>query len=243
MAADTAFTTKERIKENPRFSTSYGAMKLLRIKKLSAGISFHGLGMLGEIPTYVWLADFIERNSGSSMNEFGTALAGKLTAIDSPIKDELAFHLAGYETTDKGKFPAVYRIRSFSKDGKFDCQYLEHPHDYKNGATKKFQGGEIAIYPTAFEGFERYLNAIAIPGKSVFRIPYPNNLAMRTEYLRFQIVISSGVYLLSNQIQWIGGPVTTLSISETGIEDYETRSEIIRQAPPNEREPRIPSTA
>jgi hypothetical protein len=54
-------------------------------------------------------------------------------------------------------------------------------------------------------------------------IPHPLNLNSLAEYLRFQIKTVSEIYKLSNLVPGLGGPVTTLTISEQGITSLETK--------------------
>ena len=65
--------------------------------------------------------------------------------------------------------------------------------------------------------------------------PYPPSLASRGEYLRFWIETIVGIYRLSNARQRIlpqpatagdasiGGPITILTISKSGIESFYTK--------------------
>ena len=164
------------------------------------------------------------------MNSFGSALAKELNNIIPPVKivPTLSFHLAGCEQTANGRFLAAYQIMNGTADGTFQCSYSQSPMEYKMGVRKPLRGGDTTTYVRAFEFLERYLKFMRTAGVEPLTLPYPDNLKMRTEFLRFQIVMVSDLYVLSNQVPWIGGPVTTLSISSKGIESYETRSEIIR---------------
>ena len=230
MAADTALTKKVVLEGGKsEYHVSYEAVKLQPIRELSAGISFHGIGLLGDTRTDEWIADFIKRNARShdSMKSFGDALANELSSKKPPIKDTLGFHLAGFAQVENDRYPTVYKIIN-APDGKFQCYHSESPHKYLKGAHKPLRGGEDAIYAKAFEILENWLKIPSF-GEEPFHMPYPDNLRMRAEYLRFQIVMVSDIYLLSNQVPLIGGPVTTLSISPRGIEDYETRAEITRE--------------
>ncbi|MGD0422489.1 MAG: hypothetical protein ABSA92_03410 [Candidatus Bathyarchaeia archaeon] len=235
MAADTA-ATKKAVSEGGKteFQVSHDVIKLHPIKELSAGISFYGMGLIGRTRTDVWVADFIRRTASkhTSMKSFGIALANELNSIIPPVKVRviLGFHIAGFEQTEKGSFPSAYQIiNGTSPDGAFSCTQRQPPMEYKQGARLPLRGGDAAVYTKVFELLERYLWMMRTAGPVPLTVPYPDNLRMRCEYLRFEIVTVSNIYILSNQVASIGGPVTTLSISSKGIEDYETRAEITRE--------------
>ena len=114
-------------------------------------------------------------------------------------------------------------------NGKFECSSSQPPLEHKQGARTPFRGGDAAVYVRAFELLEKYLHHMRTVGPVRFTVPYPDNLRMRCEYLRFQIVTVSNIYILSNQVASIGGPVTTLGISSKDVENYETRAEIARE--------------
>jgi hypothetical protein len=233
MAADAALT-KYAVSEGGTPEVSHDVVKLHQIKELSAGISFYGSGLIGDARTDVWVADFIRRiaSNHTSMNSFGLALANELNSIIPPVKLQttLGFHLAGFEQGEKDKLPTAYQIFNGTPDGTFKCFQKYAPYQYQHGARNILRGGDAAVYTSVFELLEKYLWMMRTAGPERLVVPYPDNLRMRCEYLRFEIVTVSNIYILSNQVASIGGPVTTLSISSKGIEDYATRAEITREA-------------
>lgn len=233
MAADTALT-KNPVSEGGKPEVSHDVVKLHPIKELSAGISFYGDALIGGKRTDVWVTDFIQRTASNhtSLNSFGVALANELNTIIQPVKFEttLGFHLAGFEQTPEGRFPVIYQIANGTSDGKFGCSCSQPPIEHKQGARTSLRGGDAAVFARAFEFLEKYLHHMRTVGPVRFTVPYPDNLRMRCEYLRFQIVTVSNIYILSNQVASIGGPVTTLGISSKGIGHYATRAEIIQEA-------------
>ncbi len=101
--------------------------------------------------------------------------------------------------------------------------------EYKqNSEPNKLLGGSYGLYEKVFDLVEKYLTHLRA---QKLIVPYPETLKMRAEYLRFQILMVSQIYGLSNQLPWIGGKVTTLTISSKGIEEYETRREITGEEP------------
>jgi hypothetical protein len=248
MAADAALTKKVDFDRKIDYQ-KFCVTKLHRIKELSAGISSHGIGLIGDTRLDLWLTDFITKNAGNhdSIRSFGVALAEELGKRSPPIKATLGFHLAGFEQSQDGGYPTAYRILSEAADGKFNCRQMEPPHKYQKGARKTLRGGETAIFANAFDLLEKLLKSYApIMGTpdNPMQIPFPDNLKMRAEYLRFQILVISDIYALSNQVEWIDAPVTTLTISSDGSQEYLTCAAVPRKTPysdlellglPNER--------
>lgn len=82
------------------------------------------------------------------------------------------------------------------------------------------------LYESTEPLFEGLRNLVGL------KFPYPSGLETRGEYLRFWINTIKEIYRLSNARTRvlpqpatvgdasIGGPVTVLTISETGIEDF-----------------------
>lgn len=83
------------------------------------------------------------------------------------------------------------------------------------------RNGDYRLYAELFEVVENFFNSRVRP--LGIQIPYPLTLDTIVDYLRFQIKTVSEIYKLSNLVPGIGGPVTTLTISEQGITSYETK--------------------
>jgi len=221
MAADSAVT-------NQKGDVVHYTRKLHKIPRLSAGISHYGISMLDEkTPIDKWLADFTDEmaNKDASRRTFASTLRDELNKREPRITDTLGLHIAGFEEAQDGKkYPSFDRILG---NGQFTLE-TEPPHKYPIGCRILKSDPKNIIYDDrAFNQFLKSLKSKSIAGGKPFQMPDPDSLRMRAEYLRFQIVTISHLYTLSNQPKLIGGPVTTLSISEDDFQDYETRAEIL----------------
>jgi hypothetical protein len=230
MAADSAVT-----QETYSYDTSQlkhriylGARKLRPIPKISAGISIWGNGKVGYVDTDIWIKEFISREEKnySSLADFADHLTRKLNEIGGSTSGSptLGFHLAGYQKAQNGKFSCCYQIFDGFKEG-FRNQLAKPPRNYSGYRPEIIRGGDYFLGAKLFDLQDRYLSGLRKAG--LISVPYPEDLKMRAEYLRFQIVHISHLYRLSSRFPFIGGPVTTLTISSRGIQEYETRGEII----------------
>jgi hypothetical protein len=240
MAADTALLQK-----TPTYDTTqleprvyHGAMKLRPIPKIKAGVSVWGDGRVGTVDTDIWLREFIVREEQryDDLQSFASVLREKLNNTVDPLPTNqtnarMGFHLAGFEDTKNGKQPCFYHIHNgtsqFFNDIDpriFNANFDRPPQAYSEGQFYITRNGDYILYMQVFGMLEQYFNLLRSRG---LRLPFPENLRMRAEYLRFQIRTVSEIYLLSNTIPWIGGQITTLTIRPEGIESYETREDIV----------------
>jgi hypothetical protein len=203
--------------------------KLYPICKLSAGIAFYGIGLIGDKRTDQWTAEFIRRNESNygSLDSFGRALSDELNNIFSPAQaPELlvfhtGFHLAGYEELANGSGPALYHIDHGTKRWGYTKRYPMW--DSKPLSSRPlFTGGDSDLCKKV-----RELRDGNVGPKSLTEPCLDNDyLRIRCDYLRFLI---SHTYRMTNQDQWIDAPVTTLSISVDGIQKYEERADVQRR--------------
>jgi len=240
MAADTALLQKtptyDAAQLEPR--VYHGVMKLRPIPKITAGVSVWGGGKVGTVDTDIWLRDFIRREETHyhDLPSFATLLRDKLNNIVEPLDKDTAsarmgFHLAGFQDTKEGRFPCFYHIHNgtsqYFKDidpTVFNVNFDRPPQPYPEWYYYMTKNGDYVLYAELFAMLEQYFNQHRARG---LRLPDPESLPMRAEYLRFQIRTVSQIYQLSNTIPWIGGRVTTLTISSEGFGSYETREEIV----------------
>ncbi len=233
MAADTALTqnTPRGDARSLERRVYHGAMKLRPIPKIVAGVSVWGEGKIGTVDTDIWLRDFIGSHEPdyTDLETFARLLKDSLnTIIGVPEQEKhnapLGFHLAGFRDTDAGRLPCFYHIHNKTKDGAFFASLDRPPQAYGEGIYCVTRNGDYHVYAELFTMIENYFTELRHRG---LRLPFPEDLGMRAEYLRFQIKTIAEIYRLSNMIPWIGGPITTLTISENGFHSYETRQEIV----------------
>jgi hypothetical protein len=102
-----------------------------------------------------------------------------------------------------------------------------------NNFPRPTRNGDFSIFSILYDQLYPILDDIQ--SMTGLRFPYPPSLAARGEYLRFWINVAREIYRLSNfRVRVlpqpdtagdasIGGPVTILTISDSGIESFYTR--------------------
>lgn len=245
MAADTAMTVffkPPRRRRYPRVLR--GAVKLLPVPSLNAGISYWGFGQLGAVPTDDWLRCFLRRNRGqyTSMATLASLLESELRRCVRSINltnhpnGTFGIHLAGFVSTQSGPLPAFYHIHNGPSQALptaqinprlINANFDRPPQVYPPGVFYRTRNGDFRLYAVVFQGLENLFNQL---GRQGFVIPYPSalhvsQLRARAEYLRFHIKTMAKIYEMSNVTVpgSIGEEVTTLTISSRGIEEYWTQ--------------------
>lgn len=238
IAADSAITEGTDIKRSLS-----GIQKLQPIPKINAGISCWGEAEIGGITTDIWLDSFIKdkKREYTSIEEFALLLQNELRKnIDEidPSNENLmwgtiGFHLAGFVKYEGEFVPTCYHIHNgrsqmLERRGeKIDPKIINANHDFTPNLIKKWlaggvnptlRNGEIEIYATIFDSLQEFFNELY--EKTHIKIPQSNSLEDRAEWLKFQIEMIGGLYKLSNIGPSIGGEISTLTISEEGIQRF-----------------------
>jgi hypothetical protein len=134
MVADSAETRMHRLPSGSTIERVLtGVRKLQTIDYLRAGISMWGLGSINiantEIPTDVWIEDFIARHDDiTSVEGFANELAHELQQSVGGVQRPMGLHLAGYVDHNGQNLPAMYHIRNC--DGKYNNYEV---HDFVPG--------------------------------------------------------------------------------------------------------------
>ena len=219
-----------------------GVRKLFPIHKLQAGVSVWGLGKIDTIDTDIWLYNFIISNEGkySTLRDFVFLLQDELRRyipdIDPNSYGTIGFHVAGFVEWKGRKLPTLYHVHNGRSQvledrgqaSQIDPRRVNANHDISPEECEKLfdqgmacitRNGDYEMYAALSELVEDFFSELREKG---FRVPHPPSLKARAEYLRFWIKTMSEIYNLSNIIPGIGGSVTSLIISERGIEGYET---------------------
>ena len=179
-------------------------------------------------------------------------LAEKLNeAFDRIISERMGVHVAGFDTKNGIKGPAFYHVHNGHyhvayRNGKIENVPEENPairefraHEDRPPATYQrnnfplTRNGDFAVFALLHKEINPLLNNIE--SMTGLKFPYPSNLATRGEYLRFWINTIVGIYRLSSARKRIltepatagdasiGGPITVLTISKSGIESFYTK--------------------
>jgi len=246
MAADSAVTTPSLTPNRQRIfpRVLIGVTKLFPIHKLQAGVCAWGLGQISAIDTDVWLKNFIVSNEDrySALQDFVLLLQNELRKHVPDIDlnqypyGTVGFHVTGFVEWKGRKLPDFYHVHngrsqvleSRGQASQIDPRRVNANHDmppeeceklFSQGMAYITRNGDYQMYAALSSLVEQFFDML---GKRGFQIPYPPSLKARAEYLRFWIKTMSEIYRLSNIVPGIGGPVTSLIISERGIEGYET---------------------
>ncbi|MFE3846181.1 hypothetical protein ACFL1L_04920 [Thermoplasmatota archaeon] len=238
MVADSAVTFADGVTR-----TLSGVQKLQPIKKINAGISCWGEGTIKKIDTDIWLSEFIrsKRRDYNSINEFALLLQNELRKyihkIDFTKNDyrwgTIGFHLTGFVEYEGKKVPTFYHIHNGrsqileGKEIKIDGSIVNANHDMPPSEIQTIidqegyyitRNGDIYIYTTIFELLSNFFKSLE--ENTPIRIPYSYSIEDRIDWLKFQIKMISNLYELSNIGPTIGGNISTLIITQDGIQNY-----------------------
>src|SRR5262245_56676211 len=102
MVADSAVTVTATLPSGSSTQEVLNAARKLQIiDYLSAGISMWGVGSIRNVPSDLWIEDFIDLHSNiATINEFANELAGELQQAIGSVQRPMGFHLAGYVEQD-----------------------------------------------------------------------------------------------------------------------------------------------
>lgn len=179
-------------------------------------------------------------------------LAEKLNeAFGGIISERMGVHVAGFDEKNGICGPAFYHVHNGHyhieyRNGKIENVPDENPairefkanEDcppavYPNNKFYLTRNGDFSIFAILYDKINPLFNNVQ--NMTGLKFPYPSSLASRGEYLRFWINTIVGIYRLSNARKRIlpqpatagdasiGGPITVLTISKTGIESFYTK--------------------
>ena len=215
MAADSAVTFS-----CGRMSRVYvGAQKLLQVPKVHAGISVWGKGQIDEEDADMWLQDFIDTCTDSSMSLWSLAncLADALNdAFGQVIDDRMGIHVGGFDQRDGIRGPAFYHVHNGHYhvaflNGRVEeipdedpplrefRAHLDHPPAMSSPTQIPHltRNGDFAVFALLYDSLSPLILSLKRSTGLVF--PSPQSLASRGEYLRFWIKTMSEIYRLSNR--------------------------------------------
>ncbi len=250
MVADSAITYDGR-------RSFVGYQKLFPVPQINAGISIWGNLDIKGTDADEWIKYFIKNyvTEDIELSELAEKLRKKLneTFGNSLIEENnrMGLHVAGF---DRNRGPTLYAINNgdykmmMSERGSIEVSVdSTEEHIIENPPLRRFEidtvyldekeqdgrkNGDFGIYDFLAEK----LDSIFVELKQYnFFVPYPINLEMLGEYLRFMISSTKEIYRLSSEnrrtygsvpptidYMHIGGPVTVLTISEKGINSFYT---------------------
>jgi hypothetical protein len=222
-----------------------GAQKLIRIKAINAAISVWGFGTVGTptnrdalIPIDKFLLDFADSiNTNLSLDDVGNKLVDLVNPRIKVGKVRGGFHLGGYIQQGQGCFPALYHIHTGGKSEPPGELKLHRHYPFDICTTVEEWMGELqnkvfvfrnGLYDT-YAYFSEYLNELMmrLQKETGFICPdysrpcFSSPIEARGRFLKLQIQTICEFYRLSNRLETIAMPVSWLTISPSGIENFE----------------------
>lgn len=184
-----------------------------------------------------------------SLLDMAQALASSLNqAFGGLAPGRMGVHVAGFDTRDGVRGPALYHVHNGHYHWEFISssvqmvsdedppirEFRAHedrpPQAYGTGQAFIERNGDFVLFSALFDRLRPLLGSINAAIGITF--PYPDSLETRGEYLRFWLNHVKDIYRLSNARSravtqpatgadaHIGGPVTVLTISDAGIQDF-----------------------
>jgi len=226
MVAESAMTSSFNLRSGVQSQVLIGCLKLQQIPYLEAGLSMWGLGKMpitgDEIPTDVWVADFIKSHTHlASLDEFAENLVENLQSTLGHCEDPIGFHLAGYSEISMEKKPQLFHVRN--NDGLYGQESIhefikgEHqlPADLNRIPYPQIRNGDYGLYANLFENVERNMPSVVRRLNLGIDIPH-KSLDGRLSYLSSWIRFLSDLYASSGELRSIGSNVITLGIAPEG---------------------------
>ena len=192
------------------------------------------------------------RNNYNTISDLAKLLEKELRKIVPPLSKSAlelnplangGIHLAGFVDEEGKKAPCFWHIHNgISKalpkkqidphivNANYDCPPQKFLEFEKSGEAYITVNGDIEAYIRFFDKYLKgYLSELSKEMGIVLPLP---RIHFRAEFWRSQIRFISDLYAiggtrkngtLKQMVRGIGGEVTTLTITENGIQDYQTR--------------------
>ncbi len=236
MAADSAITStvSATLRDGspvPKF-VRRGANKICPVPDRPWAISYWGMGRMGDVPTDLWLHDFMRHaTSTSSLDELGDELAREANDCffwNTQDADDGGFHVAGViEPGTVSARPVLYHVHrghigeprgQFALHRDFPDSHFGRTDDYvaalHRGELFGLRNGAIPPFAVVQENvLSSVENLVRNFG---FTIPHPGDLRSRERWARLQIGLLCDLLALSDQTQSVGRPLSSLTIAMDG---------------------------
>jgi hypothetical protein len=146
------------------------------------------------------------------------------------------FHLAGFIDHSGKKLPALYHVHTghdpLGPQGPLQL-YRDFPYSRQGGIDRWEQdlnnyifwlrNGNFQIYAQIFDGLNKLIMDLPTSANFICSDPMRysrNDLEARARYLEFQILVMSELYKRSNKREIIALPVSWITISSEGIQEF-----------------------
>lgn len=237
MVADSAITITHNNtvklpsgKNIPKYSR-YGAQKIKRVPNKPIGISFWGMGSIGEIPTDIWMDDFLE-NRISDNDNLDTICIKLSDCVNKSMLKPNQYNVGGFHIgsviriNTQPPLPVSYHIHRGHQGeapGKFE---LHKDNPYERGLSIETylqqleQGILFNIINGKYEEFNHLYasirNHIIELAKKGMYIPHPPCLISQEKLNRLIVGLMCDLYALSNKVASVARPISSLTIGLDG---------------------------
>jgi len=212
-----------------------GAEKIRAVPNKPIGISAWGMGRIGEIPTDLWLDDFLGTKIHNSDNI--ETICNKLA---DAVNEDFFIHkqndLGGFHvgailgSTTEQPLPVLYHIHRGHEGeppGKFQL-YKDYPVDQgwsvetyqqhlDHGMSCYLRNGHHSKFAYLHASIVNYINDLASKGVN---IPSPNNLRSHERLNRLLVGVMCDIYSMSDKPASVARPISSLTIDLKGNLNY-----------------------
>ncbi len=223
-----------------------GAEKIVEIKSIQAALSVWGFGAVGmpgdtkwQIPVDKFLLDFASTvGADETLEDVGNRLADEVNPRIRVGAVHGGFHLAGYVEQERQAFPVLYHVNTGPDDKHPKPLELYRDYPFDSGRTIQqwraeleagvsfwLRNGMIQTYVYFAESLNDLMKLLN--KKFEFICPHHEGqqfhspLEARARYLKLQIQTICEFYRLSNSTAFIAMPVSWITISPNGIQNFE----------------------
>lgn len=237
MVADSAITTIHTGMNLPSGNpipkyVRFGAQKIIQVPNKPIGISFWGMGRIGEIPTDIWIDDFLKNkiDTTDDLETICTKLSDEVTnACFMAMQDCVGgFHVGSVVGINTQiPTPVLYHIhRGHAGDipGSFKL-YKDYPNGqgitvdtYRNnleqGMRYFLRNGQHTAFAHLQGSLINHIYELNI--KHNIKLPFPENLQTLERLNRMMVGIMCDLLAMSDQVASVARPISSLTIDLKG---------------------------
>lgn len=243
MAADSMITYGyDKNTGRPLEKDQQNWQKLLKAKKIHAGVSYWGLiGLItanlphtgkNEVQFDAWLKELIDTQDYTDLPTLADKIATSINKAcrGKILKEPVGIHVAGFSKWEDGfPRPTFYHVHNghLGDPRKLFEKHLDFPFESRSlkeniaflesGNRYTTRNGDFMAYAVIWKQLETAFAALGELGVQVPR--QPSHLSSRKGYLHMALEVMIKIYQCSNKGTTIGGVVTSLGVGSNGYSD------------------------